>query len=307
MSLFELTSRVLLPHGKVLSVFFFPFYFFLMCPALPHLYFFFICPVLAVLLLPCPSSALIPCRYKLPPYQQFLHGASMHFRGNASITAVYIGLTSTLLHLGHFSLVQCAVRSSVASPSSCSCTLLVPCRYKLPFQQHFHMKLEGAFLALTAAAVCLPYFFFFSHLRCSVLFCLYLQVQAAIPAALLHGALERISGTDRSFGPSSFTCADPSSSASTCRYKLPSQQHFYMEPQGALVLPDEAGTFTVTSSTQSLDAVQKAVAETLGIPWHKVTAGLNLLDSSSCAHSVMHAPLAVLHAGRHVTVVQVHL
>ena len=212
-----------------------------------------------------------------------------------------------LLHLGHFSLVQCAVRSSVASPSSCSCTLLVPCGYKLPFQQHFHMKLEGAFLALTAAAVCLPYFFFFSHLRCSVLFCLYLQVQAAIPAALLHGALERISGTDRSFGPSSFTCADPSSSASTCRYKLPSQQHFYMEPQGALVLPDEAGTFTVTSSTQSLDAVQKAVAETLGIPWHKVTAGLNLLDSSSCAHSVMHAPLAVLHAGRHVTVVQVHL
>ncbi len=59
-----------------------------------------------------------------------------------------------------------------------------------------------------------------------------------------------------------------------------------MEPQGALVLPDEAGTFTVTSSTQSLDAVQKAVAETLGIPWHKVTAGLNLLDSSFCGHCV---------------------
>lgn len=50
-----------------------------------------------------------------------------------------------------------------------------------------------------------------------------------------------------------------------------------MEPQGALVLPDEGGTFTVTSSTQSLDAVQKAVAETLGIPWHKVTAGQCLL------------------------------
>ena len=78
-----------------------------------------------------------------------------------------------------------------------------------------------------------------------------------------------------------------------------------MEPQGALVLPDEAGTFTVTSSTQSLDAVQKAVAETLGIPWHKVTAGLNLLDSSSWAHSVVHAPLVVLHAGRNVTAVQV--
>ena len=80
-----------------------------------------------------------------------------------------------------------------------------------------------------------------------------------------------------------------------------------MEPQGALVLPDEAGTFTVTSSTQSLDAVQKAVAETLGIPWHKVTAGLHLLNSSSCACalSVMHAPPVVLHTGRNVTAVQV--
>ena len=57
------------------------------------------------------------------------------------------------------------------------------------------------------------------------------------------------------------------------RYKLPSQQHFYMEPQGALVLPDEDGTFTVTSSTQNIDAVQKAVAEVLNLPMHKITAG----------------------------------
>lgn len=127
MSLFELTSRVLLPHGKFLSVFFFPFYFFLMCPALPHLYFFFICPVLAVLLVPCPSSALIPCRYKLPPYQQFLHGASMHFRGNASITAVYIGLTST---------ASSSSWSLLSGPVCCAflCCLplhhvLVPCLY----------------------------------------------------------------------------------------------------------------------------------------------------------------------------------
>ena len=57
-----------------------------------------------------------------------------------------------------------------------------------------------------------------------------------------------------------------------CRYKLPSQQHFYMEPQGALVLPDEAGTYTVTSSTQNIDIVQKAVAEVLALPMHKITA-----------------------------------
>lgn len=66
------------------------------------------------------------------------------------------------------------------------------------------------------------------------------QIQAAIPAAFLHGALGRISGNDRSFHPfffltsaSSLTCADPYSSASTCWYKLSSQQHFYTEPQGA--------------------------------------------------------------------------
>jgi len=131
-----------------------------------------------------------------------------------------------------------------------------------------------------------------------------MQVQAAIPAAFLHEALGRITGTDRSFygylfpTSSSFTCAGPSSSASSCRYKLPSQQHFYMEPQGALVLPDEAGTFTVTSSTQCLDAVQKAVAETLGIPWHKVTAGLNLF---ACWTVLPVSALSSTHLLCHVT------
>ncbi len=70
-----------------------------------------------------------------------------------------------------------------------------------------------------------------------------------------------------------------------------------MEPQGALVLPDEAGTFTVTSSTQSLDAVQKAMAETLGIPWHKVTAGMN---SFACWTVLLVPALSSMHLLCHV-------
>ena len=78
----------------------------------------------------------------------------------------------------------------------------------------------------------------------------------------------------------------------TCRYKAPSQQHFYMEPQGAVVLPDEAGTFTVTSSTQSLDGVQKAVAETLGITLHKVTAVCRRVGGGFGGKAVRPMPVA---------------
>ncbi len=87
----ELTSRVLLSPVEIfLLVFFFPFYFFLICPALPHLHFFFICHVLAVLFLPCPSHARIPCRYKLPPQQQFLHGAP-----GCKLLGLHLSLTCT--------------------------------------------------------------------------------------------------------------------------------------------------------------------------------------------------------------------
>lgn len=65
-----------------------------------------------------------------------------------------------------------------------------------------------------------------------------------------------------------------------------------MEPQGAVVLPDEAGTFTVTSSTQSLDGVQKAVAETLGIPWHKVTAVCRRVGGGFGGKAVRPMPVA---------------
>lgn len=54
------------------------------------------------------------------------------------------------------------------------------------------------------------------------------------------------------------------------RYMLPSQQHMYMEPHVSVAEPDEDGTISVWSSTQSPDACQKVVADVLGLPYHNV-------------------------------------
>eukprot|EP00879_Flechtneria_rotunda_P028287 GHRR01030386.1.p1 GENE.GHRR01030386.1~~GHRR01030386.1.p1 ORF type:complete len:246 (+),score=85.33 GHRR01030386.1:812-1549(+) len=54
-------------------------------------------------------------------------------------------------------------------------------------------------------------------------------------------------------------------------YRLPSQQHMYMETQTAVAEPQEDGCLKVTSATQSLDAVQQAVAAVLRLPFHKIT------------------------------------
>lgn len=56
-------------------------------------------------------------------------------------------------------------------------------------------------------------------------------------------------------------------------YQLPAQQHMYMETQTSVAEPVEGGGVKVTSSTQSLDAVQQVVAAVLGIPFNKVTVG----------------------------------
>ena len=97
-----------------------------------------------------------------------------------------------------------------------------------------------------------------------------LSIQEAIAAgSYLHPPVEMTTN----IGDAAQALQEAEHTIKGAKYKLPSQQHFYMEPQGALVLPDEAGTFTVTSSTQNIDIVQKAVAEVLGLPMHKVTAG----------------------------------
>ncbi|WP_424967947.1 xanthine dehydrogenase molybdopterin binding subunit [Dinoroseobacter sp. S375] len=48
------------------------------------------------------------------------------------------------------------------------------------------------------------------------------------------------------------------------------QEHFYLEGQAALALPQEGGDMVVHSSTQHPTEIQHKVAETLGVPMHAV-------------------------------------
>ena len=48
------------------------------------------------------------------------------------------------------------------------------------------------------------------------------------------------------------------------------QEHYYMEPQGALAVPVENGGLKIYSSTQSPTAVQRLTARVLGLPMHKI-------------------------------------
>jgi xanthine dehydrogenase large subunit len=54
------------------------------------------------------------------------------------------------------------------------------------------------------------------------------------------------------------------------RFELGGQEHFYLEGQAALALPQEGGDMVVHSSTQHPTEVQHKVAEALGAPMHAV-------------------------------------
>jgi xanthine dehydrogenase large subunit len=54
---------------------------------------------------------------------------------------------------------------------------------------------------------------------------------------------------------------------------LPSQSHVYMETQTAVAVPHQESSLLVHSATQSLDAVQSAVAGVLGLAFNQVTVG----------------------------------
>ena len=52
--------------------------------------------------------------------------------------------------------------------------------------------------------------------------------------------------------------------------KIGGQEHFYLEGQAALAMPQEAGEMLVYSSTQHPTEVQHKVADTIGLPMHAV-------------------------------------
>ncbi len=56
----------------------------------------------------------------------------------------------------------------------------------------------------------------------------------------------------------------------TGRIEIGGQEHFYLEGQAALALPQEGGDMVVHSSTQHPTEIQHKVAEALGVPMHAV-------------------------------------
>ncbi|WP_428928341.1 xanthine dehydrogenase molybdopterin binding subunit [Marinibacterium sp. SX1] len=54
------------------------------------------------------------------------------------------------------------------------------------------------------------------------------------------------------------------------RFEIGGQEHFYLESQAAMALPQEGGDMIVGSSTQHPTEIQHKVAEALGVPMHAV-------------------------------------
>ncbi len=77
-------------------------------------------------------------------------------------------------------------------------------------------------------------------------------------------------------GPRIWTKGDVDSALTTAPHRvhgtinMGGQEHFYLEGQAALALPQEGGDMVVHSSTQHPTEIQHKVAEALGVPMHAV-------------------------------------
>lgn len=74
------------------------------------------------------------------------------------------------------------------------------------------------------------------------------------------------------------------------------QEHFYLEGQVAMAIPDEPGTMTVYSSSQHPSEVQKVVAEVLGWPLHSITVDMRRMGGGFGGKESQAAPWACMAA-----------
>jgi xanthine dehydrogenase large subunit len=74
------------------------------------------------------------------------------------------------------------------------------------------------------------------------------------------------------------------------------QEHFYMEPQGAVAIPTENGGIKIYSSTQSPTGVQRIAARVLGLPMHKVEVDVRRLGGGFGGKEDQATPWACLAA-----------
>lgn len=87
------------------------------------------------------------------------------------------------------------------------------------------------------------------------------------------------------------------------------QEHLYLEPQGALALPQEKGGVQIYSSTQSPTAVQRVTASVLGLAMHDVQVEVGRLgggfggkEDQATAYAAL-ASLAAFRTGKPVKLV----
>jgi xanthine dehydrogenase large subunit len=115
--------------------------------------------------------------------------------------------------------------------------------------------------------------------------------------------------------PRIFSLGDVDSSWQNCDYIINgrvdsgSQEHLYLETQGALAIPEEGGGVKIISSTQSPTAVQKTAARVLNIPMNKIEVDVPRLgggfggkEDQATAWAVM-AALAALKLNRPVKII----
>lgn len=86
--------------------------------------------------------------------------------------------------------------------------------------------------------------------------------------------------------PRTFALGDIDSAWARCdviaqgRVDSGGQEHFYMEPQGAMAVPMENDGVLVYSSTQSPTGVQRITARVLGLPMHKIEVDVRRLGGA---------------------------
>ena len=101
-----------------------------------------------------------------------------------------------------------------------------------------------------------------------------IDIPAETPILTIDEALA--AGSHYDGGPRIWTKGDVDAALSNAPHRLQGQiemggqEHFYLEGQSALALPQEGGDMVVHSSTQHPTEIQHKVAEALGVPMHAV-------------------------------------
>ncbi|WP_321349447.1 xanthine dehydrogenase molybdopterin binding subunit [Halopseudomonas oceani] len=95
---------------------------------------------------------------------------------------------------------------------------------------------------------------------------------------------------------------DPDAALAAAPYRLKGeinvggQEHFYLESQACVALPQEDGGMFVHTSSQHPAEVQKLVAEVLGIPLHAVTTSVRRMGGGFGGKETQAAPVACVAA-----------